>query len=352
MSHALTDIISCPDLQDNLNGVFLKSNPLDAREKQDFTDIFVNSSLNTNGLLQSKVSPGRGKKRTVELIYTPPILESEIGTTPAKKCTSSNEAGMLSESYELADDEGVNYDEKFDLLNMANMCQDNPDWFTSRVLAIMDGLTKKIGTINATQLALLTGKYGSGEASVTGGGTLKTINTLKTGTTDIDINAWSKIVRAAENAGFPGSPLVFGWGEIYEYVTKVKAGCCANQGVNIAEFASQNDLVFLKDKKIRTALGDENFLMLAPGAVQFLSWLEFEGERGINMIDTEIYKQTVITDPRTGLRFDFQLKNDCGNIYVNIKLAHKLVGMPDDMFSAGDAFDGVKWVNEFAIVNS
>jgi hypothetical protein len=351
MSHILTDIIACPTIQDQLNQHFLtQMNPLDAREKQGFTDMFVNSSLNTNGILQSKVNPGGGKKRVVELIYTPPVLESEIGTSPAKKCTSTNEAGMLSEQYELADDEGVNYDEKFDLLNMANMCQDNSLWFAGRIQAMMDGLTKKMGTINAQQLALLNGAFGSGEANVNTN--VKTISTrVSAATGALDIRGYAKIANAAENAAYPSAPFVFGWGEIYDYMKELKAGCCATSGIDLGAYVAQNDLVFIADKKIGTALPNDNFMMVAPGAVQLLTWLEFEGARGINVIDTEVYKQTVITDPKSGIRFDLQVKNDCGNIYVNIKLAHKLVGMPSDMFSAGDAFDGVKWVNEFAIVN-
>lgn len=349
MSHALTSLISCPTIQDQLNQHFLtQTSPLDAREKQGFTDMFVNSPLNTNGMLQSKVSPGRGKKRVVELIYTPAILESEVGTTPAKVCTSTRETGMLSESYELADDEGVNLDEKFDLVNMANMCQDNGLWFAARLQAIMDGLTKKMGTINASQLALLNGNFGTGEENVVT--KIKTIAT-RDSNGKFDLSAWAKIVFAAENAGYPSIPVVFGWGEIYQYMKEAKAGCCAVQGIDIASYIAQNDLLFISDKKIKTAATNENFFMLAPGAVQLLTWLEFEGEKGINVINDESYKQTVITDPKTGFRFDLQVKNDCGNVVVNIKLAHKLVGLPTDMYSAGSAFDGVTFVNEFAIVN-
>lgn len=349
MSHILSDIISCPNIQDDLNGHFLtQANPLDAREKQGFLDMFVNSPINTNGVLQSKVSPGRGKKRVVELIYTPPILEDEIGTSPAKKCTSTNEAGMLSEQYELADDEGVNYDEKFDLINMANMCQDNSLWFAGRLQAIMDGMTKKMGTISAEQLALLNGNFGTGEANVN-----TKIKTIATRDSDdkLILKGYSDILFAAENAGYPSVPMIFGWGEIYQYFKELKAGCCAIQGVDIAQYIAQNEAVFIADKKVNAALGGDKFMMLAPGAVQLLTWLEFEGQNGINVIDDEAYKQTVITDPRTGFRFDLQVKNDCGNIIVNLKLAHKLVGMPTDMFSAGDAFDGVTWVNEFNIGN-
>jgi hypothetical protein len=351
MSQSLSTLVTCANIQDQLNTHFLtQMNPLDVREKQLFTDVFVNSALNTNGILQSKVSPGRGKKKAVELIYTPPLLESEIGSSPEKKCTSTNEKGALSHTYEIETDEGSNYDEKFDLINMASMCMDNPLWIAARIQAAMDGITKKIGTDNATQLALLTGAFGDGETGVTAN--VKTINTLKSGTTDFDLSAWAKIVFAAENAGYPGAPIVFGWDTIYQYMKEAKAGCCANNGIDISQYVAQNDLVFMADKKIKTALGSQNFLMLAPGAVQMLSWLEFEGENGINVIDDESYKQTVITDPKTGFRFDLQLKNDCGNIIINIKLAHKLVGLPSDMFQVGDAFQNVTFVNEFAIVNS
>lgn len=349
MSHTLSEIISCANIQDQLNQHFLtQANPLDAKEKQAFTDEFVMSPFNTNGMLQNKMNPGRGKKRVVQLLYTPPVLEDEIGTSPAKKCTSSNEAGQLSEEYELSDDEGTNYDEKFDLVNMSNMCEDNALWVAGRIQAMLDGLTKKMGTVNANQIALLTGNFGTGEANVAA--KVKTIATRDSSDKFV-LRGYSKIVSAAENAGYQGAPILFGWGEIKDYLKELKAGCCAIEGVDISAFAAQNELIFMADKKIQTALGNSNFLTLSPGAVQLVQWLEFEGEKGINVLDDDSYKQTVITNPKTGIRYDLQIKNDCGNIIINIKLAHKLVGLPDDMFSTGDAFRGVKWVNEFAITN-
>lgn len=353
MSHTSSPIIACPQIQEDINNNFIQGiDVLQAKEPQGFTD-FVVSPTNTNGMLQKKVSGGRGKLRSVELLYTPPILEAEIGTTPAKLCTSSNEAGMLSETYEIATDEGVAYNEKFDLLHMAEMCQDNPFWFAKRVQAIMDGLVKKIGTINATQLATLTGKFASGDSGLSLSDTLKTVRTRKTSSTDVDMDAFEEISFSAVNNNYPGTPFIFGFGEIYRYTKKVSAGCCAAEGVDYGQYAANNSYVMVPDKKVWTALGaNDEFLMLAPGAVQFLSWLEFEGEKGINVIDDEAYKQTVITDPKTGIRFDFQLKNDCGTIHINLKLAHKLVGLPADLFSTGDAFEGVKWVHNFAISNA
>lgn len=350
MSQSLNDLIACPTIQDQLNQHFLQgANPLDAREKQGFTDLFLTSAINTNGILQSKVSPGRGKRRAVELLYSPPLLESEIGSSPAKKCTSTNEKGLLSSTYDLDEDEGTNYDEKFVLSDLATFCMDNPLWIAERLQAAMDGMTKKIGTDNAQQLALLYGAFGDGESGVTDN--VKDVATRKSGGIDLNIQAWAKITSAAENAAYPGAPFVFGWGEIYAYMKEVKAGCCASGGTDLGAYAAQNDLVFIADKKIKTAFGSENFVMLAPGAVQLLTWNEFDGARGVNVIDDESYKQTIITDPKTGLRFDLQVKNDCGNIIINLKLHHKLVGMPTDMFQVGDAFQNVVWVNKFSITN-
>jgi len=155
------------------------------------------------------------------------------------------------------------------------------------------------------------------------------------------------------NNAYPTAPFIFGFGEILKYTKKVAAGCCAAEGVDYGSYAANNEYVMVADKKIWTALGaNDEFLMLAPGAVQMLQWLEFEGANGINVINDEAYKQTVITDPKSGFRFDFQLKNDCGVISVNFKLAHKLVGLPADLYSTGDVFAGEKWVHNFAISNA
>lgn len=344
-------IESCPQIQqDILNNFIQNADVLGAKEPQGFTD-FVMSPTNTNGVLQSKINAGGGKYRSVELLYTNPVLESAISTSPAKLCVSTNEAGTFSKTYQIDTTAGVAYNEKFDLLNMAAMCKDNSLWFAQRVQAMMDGLVKKIGTINATQLALLYGAFASGDSGVTQN--IKTVRTRKSSSNDVDLDAYEEIAFSAANNNYSSVPFIFGFGEIFKYSRKVAAGCCAAEGVDYGQYAANNAYVMVPDKKVYTALGsNDNFLMVNPGAVQFISWLEFEGANGINVIDDQAYKQTVITDPKTGIRFDFQLKNDCGTIHVNIKLAHKLVGLPADLYAGGDAFRGVTWVHEFAINNS
>jgi hypothetical protein len=347
MSQSVNDILSCPQIQEDLNTQFVQFDPLGAKDVQGFTD-FVSSPVNSNGFLQKQVSGGNGKYRQVELVYTPPILESAVGSDANKLCVSSNSKGQISHTYEIDPTVGSSYDELFTLSNLATMCKDNALWFAQRIQAAMDALEKSIGTKNATQLALLTGAFGTGDNDVVAN--VKTINTRKPTSGDFDIDALSEIIFSAQNAGYATKPFVFGYGEIYKYFRKLAAGSIAAEGIDFGNFAAMNDVVFIADKKIKTALGAENFVMVQPGALQMLTFNEFEGE--FNTVNDGAYKQTVLVNPKTGRKFDFQLKNDCGNVSINLKLAHKLVGLPTDMYAVGDPFHNVTFVNEFAIVNS
>lgn len=347
MSQSVNDIIACPQIQEDLNTQFVQFDPLGAKDVQGFTD-FVSSGMNTNGFLQNQIAGGNGKYRQVELVYTPPIAESSILDSADKLCVSTNAAGQISHTYEIDPLVGTSYNEVFTISNLATMCKDNSLWFAQRLQAMMDAMEKSIGTKNANQAALLTGAFGSGDNDVVAN--VKTISTQKASSTDFNIDALSEIIFSAMDAGYATKPFVFGYGEILKYMKKMAAGAVAAEGVDYGVFAAMNDLVFVADKKMKTALGDENFLMLQPGAIQMLTYLEFEG--AFNTVDDGAYKQTVIVNPKNGRRYDFQLKNDCGNISVNLKLAHKLVGLPTDMYPVGDSYHNVTFVNEFAIVNS
>lgn len=347
MSGTIGSIIACPNIQEDLNTQFTKSDPTGAVVPQGLSD-FIDSPQNTNGFLQAQNSPGAGKQRTVTLLYTPQILEADVSDDAVKKCVSTNEAGQLSKDYQLDQDQGAQYDEVFNISHLAAMCKDNALWFAQRLQAIMDAIDQKMGTDIATQAAVLFGKYGTGETGVTAN--IKTIRTRKTTSGDFDIDGLEEITYAAQNAGYRSLPVIFGFGEIYKYFRRVAAGCCALDGIDISAYYANNQAVFVADKKVQLALGTEDFLMLAPGALQLLSWLEFEGP--FNMIDDGIYKQMVITNPKNGRKYDMQLKNDCGVLSVSVKKAYKVVGLPTDMYQVGSNFNGVTFVNKFAINNS
>lgn len=349
MSATFAGIIPCPEIQDDLNTQFTQNNPLSAVVPMGLSD-FIESPANTNGILQRQTAPGEGKLRETVLLYTPAICEDDVSESAEKVCVSTNEVGQLSKRYTLEQNEGVEYNEKFSLSSLAAMCKSNKAWFTQRLQAIMDGLELKTGTIIAEQAALLTGKFAAGDTGLSGGDLLKTVRTKKATSGDFDIDALEEILYSATNAGYRTTPVVFGFGEIYKYMQKVNAGCCANDGLDIGQYAANGKVIFVPDKKLQTALGAENFLMLAPGALQVISWNEFEGD--FNTVNDGAYKQMTIVNPKTGRKYDMLLKNDCGNISLSLKRAFKTVALPTDMYQSCSDFAGVTFVNEFAINNA
>lgn len=349
MSQGSTDLTSCPDLQEDLFTNFTECDPTTvlAMHESSFVQ-YLTSGVNTNGTLQRKISPGRGKRRQVELLYTPRMDLDDFSSTPAKVCVSTKEVGDCSELYTI-EDVGLQYDEKFDLLNLRDACKDNPLIIAQHIQRIMNGAIRKMEVDLVQDLTTLTGNFGAGEENVAA--QIKTIQS-KLANGNPDPYFAENVDFAAKNAAYCSIPYAFGYHESFRAFKRAEdAGCCADGGLNIAEMSRANPMVFMPNSQVDSQFGTNHFVIMAAGATQILFWNEFMGENGINVIDDQAYKQTVLVDPLTSIPFDFQWTNDCGDIMINIKLAYKLVGMPDDMYPTGDHHDGVTMVNEFLISN-
>lgn len=349
MSVGSTTLTTCPEIQDNLRNYFTscdKTKLLPMHETS-FVQYLV-SNVNTDGTLQTQVAPGRGKRRTVELVYTPRIGVSEFSSTPAKVCVSTNKPSDCVETYQIID-VGLQYDEVWDLLDLRDICEDNELWVAERIARIMNGAIRKMDVDTMQDLTVLTGNFGAGETGVAA--QVKTVASQKANG-DPDPNFFVEIGFAGENAGYCSVPYVFGYDETSKTYKRAAAGCCADSGINLSEISMKEPTVFSPNSNVPTQFGANRFVTIDAGAVQLLFWNEFMGPKGINELDDgDHYKQTVLFHPLTGIPFDFQWSNNCGVISINIKLAYQLVGMPDDMFPAADHHDGVVGVNEFLISN-
>lgn len=348
MSHTTNPLISCPEIQDQLDAHFTQCDPTMMTQDFELNFLqFLQNPINTTGMLQRKISPGRGKKRIVELTYTPRVLPAEISSTPARVCTSDNVAGMLSQTYTLGNT-GAQLDECFDINDLADICKDNPVWIGERLRAMMDGILRKMDIDLINDVPAFVGAFGEGEENVVAD--VKTVTTLiSAGVPDPEFH--QDISFAGMNAGYCTIPYAFGYNEAWRAAKRVAAGCCADSGLDIERNAVVWPFVMMGDSNVENTFSANHFFTMAAGALQLITWNEFEGERGINVVDTEHYKQTVLVDPRTGIKFDFQWNNDCGKITINLKLIYQLEGLPSDLFDVGDRYDGVTQVNEYVISN-
>jgi len=100
-------LINCPDLQDQLNRFGLECDPTKIREALVLQDWVYSPSNGIGGRMNrigGLTSPGQGKSRIVELIYSPRILTSEVQeNTGRDNCTNTNIIGETSTTYDVGD---------------------------------------------------------------------------------------------------------------------------------------------------------------------------------------------------------------------------------------------------------
>jgi len=344
---SIGSIIECPQIQTDLINQFTQTNPLGARVKQGLGQ-FVQSDLNTQGFLQRALSPGRGKLGKVELLYTPQYSIDEVANTAVKNCVATDVDGMLSTEYDIDEDQGASISRLFKWKDLARMCKDNSLWFAERIQAMMDAAEEKLNYDIAIQAAGLYGAFGADELNVAAN--VKTIQTRKADGS-YNIKGLEQITFAMTNAGYSGIGYVFGFGEIYNYMRALNAGCCANDGLDLGQYAAQNGVLYTPDRFIKDALtsgGVEGFLGMERGALQLLTYLEFEGAAAY---DSNENKMVTMVNPKTGKSWDFIMNRDCGDVSVQIKKAYKVVALPADMYKTGSQFEDVNFVNAFKIVN-
>lgn len=348
MSHTILPLINCPAVQENLNVVnACKNYP---PEDLPFTS-FLPSEVNTNGVLETLVSPGSGKIRQVQMIYTPRTSEAEVNTTLNTDCENSEDAGANSHTYEIDTTQGVHARESFNFANLAAICQRNPDYIAQRVQAMLDGLRRKMETQITNQIILLTGAFVTDQDS----GIAANVKTIATKGADgkFTEDGIQEIVYSAKNSGFCYTPFVFGFSEIYKYMLKAQSVCCANSGIDFVKFMAENQAMFMPTYRVPAALaGTEGFLVIDPGSLFLLQYNKFSEGSGLSGT-TDFLQMGIISDPKTGIEYNYKFYlNPCGEIAnIFISTAFKVVGLPDDMYSGGDRFEGTNGVLEFKVVN-
>jgi hypothetical protein len=351
MSHILLPLIDCPNLQRDLNEI--NACKLMPAENLPLTQ-FLLSPQNTNRILETNVVPGNGKLRTVEVVYTPRTSEAEVSDTLSTDCENTNEAGMNSTTYEIDPLNGVEVSEQIEFANIATICKSNPQFIAERVQAMIDGAKRKMETKVSNQAALLYGKFvANGDDDLSEVNTLKTIAT-KGSDGKFTEDAIQEILYSAQNSGFCSIPFVFGYGDIWKYMQKTKHVCCANSGIDLASFMAENQAMFFSTYRVPAALGGsgQQFLALDAGSLFLLQYNRFAGASGLNL-DNSFTRQGTIVDPVSGIEFNYKtFLNPCGeklNIFVST--AFKVVGLPDDMYSGGDRFEGTNGVLRFDVSN-
>lgn len=346
----VSSFINCPELQVQLNNLFANVEPETVTEPLAFTG-FLLSDANISGTrqvqLKNLTAPGSGKKRTVQLVFSPRIPESSVKSNQGNTdCIADPVVGDLSQDYEVGD----NYEQidwQIDPRQLSERCEDNTVFVARKLAQYINAMDRAMESIYVNTLPTLNGKYAVGVPNV-----VSDILQVRTRNADgnYDPGAFVDPKTAAMYSAYATPPVILGGMDWGKYVRETNAGCCSAEGLNWAELAAQYGFVFLETYRADVAMGNGGAMMMAGGAVQLLEYMEYEG---LSNLDMGVLRQMVIMSPLTGQRYDLKIYIDCNGVFnFFLRKYYRLVTMPSDVFYPGDRLYGVNFVNELQINNA
>jgi len=343
-------LIPCPEIQGRINEYFLGTTGESNIEALPALE-YLNSPSNA-GNIQTTVSPGNGKLRNLDIVYTPRILESQVIQAESRACLATEKYGELKATYSIDENDITQYKELISQQDLIRKCEDDRLYLASRIAAGIDAVERATATRSATQIATLFGSWSA--SAVTYFSIVADTLSVRTKTAGVFTpGALEAIDLATVMSGYSGGKVIFSGAALYEGYRNYLAGCCANSGLDVAQLMNLYGTAVAWDRRVAAALGNvsNNFLVMEPGALQFLYYNY--NAASLTADFNAPYANMVMTSPRTGIPYDVRVVNACpGEYSIIVELASKTVAMPDDMFRTGDEFAGVNFVNKGVVNNA
>lgn len=325
------------------------------REPMPFAE-FVTSPLNNRGLSQV-IAPGRGKTRSVELLYTTRIPESAVVENDTDLCSCSDVRGNCSQVYDIDPDANLSVCEKIRNTDLRAICKPNDQYIMSRLMHLMDVLERRIATELTQQASFLTGAWNTSEVPNVNVSDQLVVKTKKDGDAFI-VNpfAMSEIDFALTATGYCGQRALFGGRELFQYYRNMLAGCCADSGTDLSRMMSLYGQAIAYDPRVASTFsgGQNAGIVTQPGALALLTWNEFGWNAGTSLPfqNGANYARALVISPRLGIPMDVIVKDECpGTLTITLSSVVKLVGIPSDIFPVGDKYRNVNFFNEILVTN-
>ena len=354
MSTVTASVTTCPTLQASLNAYF---------ETCQFTNFgspmleFLYSDANRTGI-QQLVNPASNKKRTVELVYDQPIWDEATTVADCDKvCDATTDRGDLSTSYYIDCTDGRQIEGRIRTSDWNLSCRNNPEVIQSRIMKMILSLEDSIAEKTAQELPPLVGGWSTD--SVDSGLTIDVDDFLVVATKlsggNVDPQFWQSIDLATMQAGYCNGQFVTGGSQLFQAMRLFNAGCCADQGLDVAEMQRLYGRAVTFDRWVAQEFGDDVSLIFQPGSTQLLTYTATDPMLNDIGLDIDLsyrnFWEGIIVSPRAGLPMDISLKNDCGVIHIVITCTTKAIGLPVDMFPVGHPLVDVNYLTAVQVTN-
>lgn len=136
-----------------------------------------------------------------------------------------------------------------------------------------------------------------------------------------------RVGQLYKNIGNEGQFAMIG-GTIIDKIAQFKAWTTANAaGVDMSKQSAINPYPFY-DRNFNNTFGESDFLVMAPGTTQLVTWNKYKGEKRRQV--TDLYTKSTITLPTTGLVVDYKWYYDykCEEWIYEVFLHAELATVP------------------------
>ena len=329
---------ACPCIQQALNDVAGRNAPALRRDKVGMISALL-SPQNLTGVEQIQVDSGKGKRKCVTLNWYHKMCESSINASCTDDCSTGDDDVPYCEDIDV--DNCYEAAKNFDEDDMRRLCaplgERDQDWIAS----ILNGMFNSMNVyLDKQLLGLVLANVGT----FMDGSTIKAIqlfNTINSDAVGPRTRAIANIHDEFDQAGLLGLPILIGANELNKFVRMITYGTGNAAGQNVGALA--DEFSFFYDRFLENVFGADEFLAIAPGVAQLLFWHKYVGDY---QKANDVFEHSTLTDPVTGITYDFKMHyDDCTDTYnMKLQLNWDFFVIPDDSMASCDDHYGVNGI--------
>ena len=341
MSAGLCEIISCATVQQNLDNTFAAGNM--RPEKLPFLSYVMSAE---NRAASNFELTGKSKKKTLQIIYDQPLLESDVSQN-GSACSASTTECDTYQTYTF--DTEVNEYLEFTVgpQDLVGTCEENSAFIARKVQKRIEALKLKVSQNLADTAVSDRGNWSVDTANIDGtnvtAANILQVNTrLVDGTPNvINLALFEQVSTALEMSRIERAG-VFGKNDLASFLRRSFAGADDSIGYNLKAMMERYGIAMMYDRHLATAvdaIGATN-LAVGIGSIIPVGFSLYEAEANKVNNGTDIAE--TIYDPETGMKFDLRVQRVCDDWNFNIRATYEFKTWPDDMYKTGSNFEGTK----------
>lgn len=265
---------ACPAIQQALDNIARTQAYALRRDKVGMVD-FLRSPANTAGYEAIQLDPKTGKRKTVDVNYYQKLCDSTVNESITDDCSTGNESVPYCETVEITNElETTNL--VFDQDNMRRICAPlgakDEDWIARIINAQLNALLVRLDRNVLTQVLAAVGSFMDGS-------TIKPVQLFNTVATDAQgprTLAMTLFQDELDQAALMGPPNLIGANKLNRWVKAIGYGAVNSAGQDVGMMS--NDFNFYYDRFLEGIFGEDEFLVVAPGVAQLLTWNKYVGD--------------------------------------------------------------------------